>query len=82
MTTIRPSRAELPMRRILDAAGVAGLFGKSRAWFYGRRTQLEARGFPRRDQLMGGWDAEAVHRWIDRQSGSDHPTAVADDPWG
>ena len=30
---------------------------------------LEAQGFPRKNQLLDGWDSKAVELWLDRMAG-------------
>jgi hypothetical protein len=37
--------------------------------FRERRPRLEAEGFPKCDELLGGTDATAVHRWLDQRAG-------------
>lgn len=55
---------------VLDAAGVAERLGNHCAsWFYQKREELEAAGFPRKDALLGGWVASAVQAWLDARGG-------------
>jgi predicted DNA-binding transcriptional regulator AlpA len=51
--------------QILNAGQVARMLGHSRNWFNAHLPQLRRAGFPKRDQLLGGWHAAAVQRWID-----------------
>lgn len=46
--------------RIIPAGRVAQMLGRHPSWFRRRRAMLEAQGFPARDELLGGWHAEAV----------------------
>ena len=56
--------------QVTNAAGVADMIGGySEAWFYGHRKRLEADGFPKRDDLLGGWHKAAVEAWLARRSG-------------
>lgn len=60
---------------VLDAAGVADRLGNhSASWFYQKREELEAAGFPRKDPLLGGWVATAVQGWLDARGGGVVPS--------
>lgn len=48
---------------------VAAYLGHGDQWFADRRAQLERAGFPRKDDLLGGWDREAIDAWLDERSG-------------
>ena len=48
---------------------MAARLNKGVAWFYAHRNELEAAGFPRFDDLLGGRDANAIEAWFDRRSG-------------
>lgn len=67
--------------RMLNAAAVASLFGKSRAWFYEHRHALERDGFPRRDQLLKSWDRMAIERWLDCRVGLSTKAVASEDAW-
>jgi hypothetical protein len=57
--------------QITDAAGVAEMVGGfSSSWFRKNRKDLEAEGFPLKDELLGGWHKPAVQAWLDRRSGT------------
>lgn len=51
------------MTRPLSATDVAKMLGRSRTWFNQNKKRLRQAGFPKRDQLLGGWDEAAVIRW-------------------
>ena len=46
---------------------IAELFGRSYKWFRKTRAELERRGFPRKDALIGLTLAADVQAWLDRQ---------------
>ena len=48
---------------------VAARFNRGQEWFRLNRTRLEKAGFPKKDDLLGGWDADAIDRWWDERSG-------------
>ena len=58
-----------PNPRIWNAYQVATRLGRSEGWFRGNQTGLEKKGFPIKLKELGGWDGNAVDRWIDIQSG-------------
>ena len=66
MTRRRPSYEPTP--RILSDFELATLMGKCETKFRKMRPQLEAEGLPKRDELLDGTDAVAVHHWIDQRS--------------
>ena len=66
MTAARPRYTPAP--RVLSEPATAALLGKGAAWFRENRPQLEAEGFPKYDELLGGTDSVAVHRWLDQRS--------------
>lgn len=57
--------------RIVPAATVAQRLGHDPSWFFRRRSALEAKGFPKRDELLGGWDLDAIEHWLDRRNDKD-----------
>ncbi|MDD2324795.1 MAG: hypothetical protein PHW63_02115 [Alphaproteobacteria bacterium] len=58
----------LPESRIWNAKQVAAFLGHSEQWFYANRKTLELYKFPKRNVLMGGWDSQAITRWLDEKS--------------
>ena len=58
-----------PPPRVFSEHQLATLFGMGETKFRAMRPQLEAEGFPKQDDLLGGTDAAAAHRWLDRRSG-------------
>lgn len=69
----RAKRIFTPEPRVWFAYQVAARLNMSEETFHGRRPKLEAMGFPRRDDFLGGWDADAVERWLDVRSGLASP---------
>lgn len=61
------------MTRVIPAGRVAQMLGRHPSWFRRRRALLEAQGFPARDDLLGGWHADAVDRWLAARSGASVP---------
>ena len=61
----------LPRPRIWSKSQVCARFQRCVSWFDANRSELEAQGFPTFDQLLGGWDSQAVERWFDRRAGID-----------
>jgi len=76
MTAAKPKY--VPEPRILNKYQVAALFGVSTAAFDRRLAEFEEKGFPAKNEFMGGWDAKAVHIWMDLQSGIASEHAVND----
>jgi predicted DNA-binding transcriptional regulator AlpA len=52
-------------RRVLSTAEVAAYLGKSGAWWSTHAEALHRAGFPRPLPVVGGFDKEAVDRWLD-----------------
>jgi len=50
--------------KILSGAQVAALLGHSPKWFRQNRLKLQRAGFPKKDELLGGWHELAVNRWL------------------
>ncbi len=69
-----------PEPRIWSEKQCAALFGHGEQWFRDRRAGLEAAGFPPRDDLLGGTDADACKMWLDARSGLLAPHQ-GDAPW-
>lgn len=67
MSRAKPSYTPNP--RVCDAYQVATRLNKSETWFNANRQALEAQGFPKRDDFLGGWDIVAVELWFDLRSG-------------
>ena len=71
--------------RIYSRREVAQLLGKGDTWFSANLPRLVAEGMPLFDPLLNGWDAKAIHLWLDRRSGliSDQQATVSDftDAW-
>lgn len=67
-----PRRSIAP--RVLAAPAVASYLGRSLTWFYDHRDELLRAGFPKPISLLGGWDREAIDRWLSglpAQAGAD-----------
>ena len=62
MTKRIPSFSE---RRVLSATEVAAYLGKSGGWWSTHAETLHRAGFPRPLPVVGGYDKEAVDRWLD-----------------
>ena len=71
--------------RIKSRREVALLLGRGETWFSANLAKLVAAGMPPFDPLLNGWDAKAIHLWLDRRSGliSDLQAAPSDftDAW-
>lgn len=65
----------LPDPRIWSAYQVACRLGWSESHFKARQTALFAEGFPQPDDLLGGYDADAIDLWLDRRAGLVDATA-------
>ena len=56
------------MRQILNVEQVAFKLNRSPSYIYQNRRRLEATGFPKPlDVLGGGYDEAAIDLWLDRQ---------------
>ena len=75
-------QAPLPSPRILSSQKqVAALLDKPQAWFPKNRAKLEQEGFPPFDNLLEGWDVDAINLWIDRRSRIErHGVAIISTP--
>ena len=67
MTRRRP--AFVPNPRVLQKHGTAARLGQCASTFDKKRPALEAEGFPHYDELLGGWDANAIEAWLDKRAG-------------
>ncbi len=68
-----------PTPRMWNDYQVASRLGKCESWLANHRPRLEVEGFPPRDALLGGTDADAVETWLDRRSGLANGTLAAAD---
>ncbi len=59
----------VPEPRIWSLKQIAAWVGHGEQWLRERLSKLEAAGFPPRDDLLGGWDADACKRYADSRSG-------------
>lgn len=72
----------IPTPRVLDKFQVASLLGKSTGWFDDKREKLKALGFPKRDDFLGGWDADAIEYWLDARAGiQSNASSGGDQDW-
>ncbi len=67
MTRTRPSYTPTP--RIWKGFQVATRLGCGETKFDTMRPHLEAMGFPQYDDILGGWDANAIEAWLDKRAG-------------
>jgi predicted DNA-binding transcriptional regulator AlpA len=65
-------------RNILRSQDVAALLDHSAGWFYANKPDLEAAGFPKKDDLLGGWNRLAVEQWLAKRSGVGNSTTAED----
>ena len=64
---------------MFNATQVAARLGISVSTFKNRLKIYEAIGFPRYDDVQGGWDSNAIERWLDMRSGIDPLSTVQSD---
>lgn len=57
--------------RMWNKGQVAARLGKGGSWFDKYYPELQALGFPAKDELFDAWDAHAVERWLDLRHGLD-----------
>lgn len=74
----RAKKPYSPAPRIRNKIQIAARLGWSESTFDSRREQLEALGFPPRDELLSGWDTDAIEAWLDRRAGLDEICSHAD----
>lgn len=67
MSRAKPSF--VPEPRVWTAYQVAARLNMSEESWRKKRPDYEAKGFPRHDAFLGGWDADAIERWFDMRSG-------------
>ena len=67
MTKRRP-RFDLPPR-VLSPGELAGYLGRSLTWYIEHKEELEAAGFPKPLEILGGHDRAAVDAWLDQRGG-------------
>ena len=60
---------------------LAARFNWSEGTFKKRRPELEAMGFPKFDEELGGTDSKAAEAWWDRRSGLTSQAADNDTEW-
>lgn len=65
----RRRQFDLP-NRILTVGETASYLGRSLSWLVSHRSELEANGFPKPLPTIGGYDREAIDRWIDSVAGA------------
>lgn len=65
----RPRPTYMPTPRIWSWAQVACRLGKGETWLREHLPELYDLGFPKMDELLNGWDADAVNLWLDQRSG-------------
>ena len=66
----KPRKLKMPKSRFLSSIWQVGSYlGHGGAWFRTHREELEASGFPTFDELIGGWDKDAIDVWLDGRSG-------------
>jgi|SRR6185369_874326 len=63
--------------RIIKAKAIAARLGHSVNWFYAHYKELLLQGFPSKDDLLGGWDADAIEAWLDRRRGMSAKSSIA-----
>lgn len=57
-----------PIPRVWNDYQVAARFNRSAEWFRSRKAKLEKEGFPKKDGLLEGWDADAIESWFNKRS--------------
>ena len=57
-----------PPRIVSTTEALADYLDHSVTWLSTRLPKWEAMGFPKRDDILDGWDIEAVDLWIDGRS--------------
>lgn len=67
MTRPRPSYTPTP--RIWTKFQVATRLGWGATNFDTMRLRLEEMAFPQYDDILGGWDANAIEAWLDKRAG-------------
>lgn len=65
----------VPDPRMWSAYQVACRLGFSVEQFRLKRPDLEAKGFPQHDDVLGGWDSVAIETWLDVRAGLRPPSA-------
>ncbi len=72
----------VPPPRILSAYQVACRLGKSESWFRDNLAKLVSEGFPRKDDILNGWDSHAIEQWLDTRGGIVKYGPEEEDDWG
>jgi hypothetical protein len=66
--------------RIISRREVALLLGRGETWLAANLARLIGEGMPQLDPLLNGWDAKAIHRWLDQRAGLvSHRNGAPDD---
>jgi hypothetical protein len=65
---LRTANDNVQARITKSAEALAHYLGHSSSWLRVHYPELRAQGFPRRDDLLDGWDLKAVDEWLDRRS--------------
>ena len=71
----------MPETRMLKSYQVANILNMGPGTFSSRIAALNAKGFPQRDEFLGGWDGKAVQRWLDDRSGLLEASSMSDVEW-
>ncbi len=71
MTRAKPKF--VPEPRFWSLIQLAQWFGRTETWLRKRLPRLEEAGFPPRDALLDGHDADACNAWADARSGLSAP---------
>ena len=72
----RPKPIFTPDPRIWTGFQVACRLNRSEQWLASNRAALEGVGFPKKDKLLGGWDADQIEAWLDNRSGKRHASDI------
>ena len=76
----------IPEPRVWTRYQVACRLNKSEETLRKMLPELHKKGFPLWDELLGGFDADAIEAWLDRRAGlTDHPGNDIDgmiEQWG
>ena len=67
----RPKPKFCPTPRIWSCFQTAIRLGMSPDIFKKRLPTLQEKGFPEKDELLGGYDADAIESWLDKRSNLD-----------
>ena len=59
---------QIPDARIWGQEECAARLNKSVPWFYAHLPRLEQLGFPKKDNVLGGWDSKNIEVWLDHRA--------------